>query len=126
MKRDLLDDYRDFLLKVHHRVVFTLTPKRASLDEDGDIAQELLIKAIVPGVGVYHGVGVVWVKQGTFPHGDYSGDCESELLFDQVSPDAGIQTDEDFMRCMYGENPPTVYDPGEDVQDPDDFSWWTE
>lgn len=83
MKRDILDDYRDFLMAVRDRMKFELRPRRACLDKDGDILQEMVMKVIIPGVGVTHGTGVVWIPPILFPHGDYDEPCDTEMTFYQ-------------------------------------------
>ena len=81
MKRDILDDYRDFLLTVKDRLLFQVVPTVAKVDEDGDIKQDFLFQAIIPGVGVAQGCAVAWFKPDLFRHREYAEPCNTELVF---------------------------------------------
>ena len=85
MKRDILDDYREFFEKNHKRMLFQLRPKCASIDGDGDVQHEWYIKLIIPGIGEARGGAVVWIPRGMFPHLEYDGECETELCFENDS-----------------------------------------
>ena len=84
MKRDILDDYRDFLMAVKDKVLFQVIPIIARIDEDGDVKQDFLIKMIIPGVGVAQGAAVAWVKPDLFHHGDYDEPCDTEMIFHEL------------------------------------------
>lgn len=84
MKRDILDDYREFLMATRDQLKFEMHPKRATVDDDGDIKQEMYIRVHIPGGGIAYGAGVVWYPQRFFPHGEYDEPCENELLFAEI------------------------------------------
>ena len=81
MKRDILDDYRDFLLREHDKLIFQVIPTVARVDEDGDIKQNFLLKMIIPGVGVAQGAAVTWIKPEFFHHGEYDEPCQTKVVF---------------------------------------------
>ena len=81
MKRDILDDYRDFLLAVKDRLLFQVIPTTACVDGDGDVKQDFLFQMIIPGVGTTQGCAVAWIKPELFAHGDYDEPCRTELVF---------------------------------------------
>lgn len=83
MKRDILDDYRDFLMAVRDKMQFEMHPRRAYIDKDGEVAQEMVIKCVTPGFGITHGAAVIWFPQWMFPHGNYLEPCDTEMLFQQ-------------------------------------------
>lgn len=94
MKRDILDDYRDFLMAVRDRMKFELRPRRACLDKDGEVAQELVIKCHMPGGRIAYGVAVVWIPQQLFPHGNYIEPCDTEITFYEPCDEGDIDLGE--------------------------------
>ena len=83
MKRDILDDYRDFLMATRDRMQFEMHPRRAYIDKEGEVAQEMVIKCYMPGGRIAYGAAVVWYPQQLFPHGNYFEPCDTEIIFQQ-------------------------------------------
>ena len=84
MERDILDDYKDFLLSVKERLLFEVIPTIACVDEDGDIKQDFLFEMQIPGVGAAQGCAVAWIKPELFRHGLYDEPCRKELVFHAI------------------------------------------
>ena len=101
MKRDILDDYRDFLLTVKDRLLFQVVPTVARIDDEGDVKQDFLFQVIVPGVGAAQGCAVAWFKSDLFQHGEYEDPCNTELVFHAIPipeyDDYGGRVVEDFI-----------------------------
>ena len=84
MKRDILDDFADFMRAENGRAIVQLKPKMAKVDEDGDIEHHMELILHFPGIGAVRGAAVVWVPEDFFPHLDYDSPCETAMYFGQL------------------------------------------
>ena len=86
MKRDILDDFADFLQSENSRAVIRLKPKMARVDEDGDIEHHMELILHFPGIGAVRGGAIVWFPEDFFPHLEYDTPCETVMHFSMLDP----------------------------------------
>ena len=81
MKRDILDDFYDFLITEGNKISYFMEPMRAMVGPNGNIQQDMYIKGIIPEVGVVHGAAIICFPQKFFPHLEYDEPCSTCLEF---------------------------------------------
>lgn len=84
MERDILDDYRDFILEHFDNIEVDIRLIKAEVDEDGDIQQQIHLRFTIPGYGRFFGGGVFWVPEQMFPHPEYDEPCEEVMDFTSI------------------------------------------
>ena len=87
-KRDILDDFTDFMRDESGKAVVQLKPKVAKVDKDGDVEFHMELILHYPGIGSVYGGAICWFPQDFFPHLEYSEPCTSEIAFKLFDPSA--------------------------------------